>query len=463
MRTICLYFQIHQPFRLNRYRFFDIGNVHYYYDDYANESILRRVADKSFLQANKVLLNTINEHKGQFKVAFSISGPALDQFELYAPEVLDSFKQLAATGMVEFLCETESHSLASLVNREEFQKQVFAHKAKIKQYFNQEPVIFRNTELIYSDQIGADVAEMGFEGMITEGAKQILGWKSPNYLYCNALNPRLKLLLRNFKLSDDLSFRFSNKNWSEYPLTTEKYAHWLKSIDKKEENINIFLDYETFGSRQLRESGIFDFLMYFPRTVLKMTDYSFSTPSEIVRNQQPIAAVSVPSPISWADEERDITAWLGNDLQKEAFNKLYDLRETVNKCQDHRILIDWKYLQASDHFYYMSTKFFSDRPSYSYVNPYGSPYDAFINYMNVLSDFSLRLKKSVSESSKSNVNVDDLLRLLDEKEALLSQYQAQLNKVSTPVATPKAQTKRKSTTKTTSTKKSEKKKAVTQV
>ena len=243
------------------------------------------------------------------------------------------------------------------------------------------------------------------------------------------MSQRLKLLLRNFKLSDDLSFRFSNRNWSEYPLTTEKYAHWLKSIDKKEENVNIFLDYETFGGRQTRESGIFDFLLHFPRTILKTTDFTFSTPSEIVRTQQPIAAVSVPSPISWADEERDITAWLGNDLQKEAFNKLYDLREAVNRCTDPKIHIDWKYLQSSDHFHYMSTKFFSDRPSYSYINPYASPYDAFINYMNVLSDFSLRVKKNSEESDKENHNVDDLLRLLDEKDALINQYQSQLNKI----------------------------------
>jgi len=272
------------------------------------------------------------------------------------------------------------------------------------------------------------------------------------------------LLLRNFKLSDDLAFRFSNHNWSEFPLTTEKYAHWLKSIDKKEENINIFLDYETFGSRQTRESGIFDFLLHFPRTVLKMTDYNFSTPTEIVRNQQPISAVSVPFPISWADEERDITAWLGNDLQKEAFNKLYDLRETVNRCLDAKILIDWKYLQSSDHFYYMSTKFFSDRPRYSYANPYASPYDAFINYMNVLSDFSLRLKKATDESSKQTLKVDELLRLLDEKEALLSQYQAQMNKVSPIDATSKAQSKAKSPSKKSPTPKNpQKKKAVTQV
>lgn len=464
MRTICLYFQIHQSFRLSRYRFFDIGNQHYYYDDYSNESILRKVSDKSYLRANKVLLSALQEHKGQFKVAFSISGPALDQFELYAPEVLDSFKQLAATGMVEFLCETESHSLVSLLNKEEFEKQVLAHKARIKKYFNQEPVVFRNTELIYSDQIGADIADMGFEGMITEGAKHILGWKSPNYLYCNSLNPRLKLLLRNFKLSDDLSFRFSNSTWSEYPLTTEKYAHWLNTIDKKEENINIFLDYETFGSRQPAESGILDFLLHFPRTVLKMTDYSFSTPAEIIKNQQPIAAVNVPFPISWADEERDITAWLGNDLQKEAFNKLYDLKDKVNQCQDQKIQIDWKYLQTSDHFYYMSTKFFSDRPSHSYVNPYGSPYEAFINYMNVLSDFSLRVKNALEKPVKEEPKIEDLLRLLDEKEALLSQYQAQIDKALPKIEVAKAQAKTKSTSKKADTaSKAQKKKEISQI
>jgi len=435
MKTICFYFQVHQPFRLKRYRFFDIGNDPYYYDDYANESILRKIADRCYLPANKIILNLIKEYGTRFKVSYSISGSALDQFELYAPEVLESFKLLAKTGMVEFLCETDSHSLASLINRDEFEKQVYAHKAKIKKFFDQVPVVFRNTELIYSDQIGADIAEMGFEGMITEGAKQILGWKSPNYLYCNTLNPRLKLLLRNFKLSDDLSFRFANHQWSEFPLTTEKYANWLKSIDKKEENINIFLDYATFGGRLTKETGIFDFLMHFPRTILKTTDYTFSTPSEIIRNQQPIASVSVPSPISWADEERDITAWLGNDLQKEAFYKLYELRDSVNQCMDPKILIDWKYLQSSDHFYYMSTKFFSDRPSYSHVNPFGSPYEAFINYMNVLSDFTLRVKKSVQEV-KEIPNVNDLLRLLEEKDKLLSQYQAQLNKKSAtePVA-----------------------------
>ena len=427
MRTICLYFQIHQPFRLRRYRFFDIGKEHYYYDDYSNESILRKIADRSYLKTNKLLLDLIHKNKENFKIAFSISGSALDQFELYAPEVIQSFKLLSETGQVEFLCETDSHSLASLTNPGEFQRQVINHRQKIEKYFSQIPTIFSNTELIYSDQIGEQIANMGFEGMITEGAKHILGWKSPNYVYCSAVNPRLKLLLRNFKLSDDISFRFSNKNWNEYPLTTEKFAYWLNTIEKREENINIFIDYETFGGRQLSETGIFDFLKQLPQSILKQTEYSFSFPSEIIRNQQPVAPISVPSPISWADEERDLTAWLGNDLQKEAFAKLYELCDLVEQSHDPKIKIDWKYLQSSDHFYYMSTKFFSDRPTYSYVNPYESPYDAFINYMNVLSDFSIRVKKDFSDNG-TDQKIEDLIRQLAEKDKEITKYQTQLSK-----------------------------------
>jgi alpha-amylase len=372
-------------------------------------------------------LDIIRKNKDKFKVSFSISGTALDQFELYAPEVLESYKKLAKTGQVEFICETNSHSLISLSNKDEFEKQVNAHKAKILKHFGQSPVIFSNTELIYSDQIGEYIADMGFEGIITEGAKQILGWKSPNYLYCNAINPRLKVLLRNFKLSDDLSFRFSNREWSEFPLTTEKFAHWLNNIDKKEENINIFIDYESFGGKQSVESGIFDFLKHLPNAVFKYTDFSFTTPTEVVRTLQPVAPVSVPYAISWADEERDITAWLGNDLQKEAFLKLYQLTEKVNLSTDPKILIDWKYLQSSDHFYYMSTKFFSDKRTYSYVNPYESPYDAFNNYMNVLSDFSLRVKKSVNNNG-NNQEVAELIKLIDHQEKIIEQYEIELKK-----------------------------------
>lgn len=443
MRKICLFFQIHQPFRLKRYRFFDIGNDHYYYDDFSNESILRKVADRSYLKANKVLLDIIHKHKDKFKVAFSISGSALDQFELYAPEVIESFQVLAETGMVEFLCETDSHSLASLSNPSEFQRQVISHRQKIEKFFGQIPTVFSNTESIYSDQIGEQVANMGFEGMVTEGAKHILGWKSPNYLYCSAVNPRLKLLLRNFKLSDDLSFRFSNKNWNQYPLTSEKFANWLNHIEKREENVNIYIDYETFGGRQSSESGIFEFLKHLPQAIFKYSDYIFSFPSEIIRDQQPVAPISVPTPISWADEERDLATWLGNDLQKEAFAKLYSLSNLVEKSEDSKIIIDWKYLQASDHFYYMSTKFFSDRPTYLHANPYESPYDAFINYMNVLSDFTIRVKKDFSENFSEH-KIDELVRKLDEKDKEIIKYQ--IANSNTPSEEPQSTKKKSSKT-----------------
>ena len=384
------------------------------------------MADTSYLPASKALKQAIVENKGKFKIALSISGTTLDQFELYAPEVLESFQDLAKTGCVEFLGETDSHSLVSLANKEEFAKQVKIHREKIKKYFNEEPTVFRNTELIYSDQIGNDVLEMGFEAMLTEGAKHILGWKSPDFLYCSAANPRLKLLLRNFKLSDDIAFKFSNKNWSEYPLTAEKYKYWLDQLDPKEENVNLFFDFEAMGGRQHASTGILNFIKHLPQVILHDNRYSFSTPSEIIKNQQPIAPVSMEYPISWADEERDITAWLGNDMQSEAFNKLYSLRELVNQCVDQKIQIDWKYLQNSDHFYYMSTKFFTGGSNPLHSNPFGSPYEAFINYMNILSDFSIRIQDAVN--LKKYNDVDELRKILHEKDQLIAKYQGELSK-----------------------------------
>jgi alpha-amylase len=428
MRTICLYFQIHQPFRLKRYRFFNIGNDHYYYDDYLNESIISRVAERSFLQANKVIAQIIKEFGTQFKVAFSISGIALDQLELYAPEVIESFQKIAKTGSVEFLAETYSHSLAALKNKDEFTRQVNDHRQKIKQLFNQEPKVFRNTELIYSDKIGADVAEMGFTAMLTEGARHVLGWKSPNYMYCNSINPRLKVLLRNFRISDDLAFRFSNKAWSEYPLTAEKFAGWLKKLDKKEETVNLFIDYETFGEHQWMESGIFDFLRALPRVIYQNTNFTFSTPGEIASQLLPISTISVPYPISWADEERDLTAWLGNELQVDAFNRLYSLTDKVHRCGDDKIQKDWRYLQSSDHFYYMSTKFFTTGATQAYFNPYENPYEAYINYMNVLSDFSIRVNALVPEST-SDQEVAGLSQVIAEKEELIHKYEAELKRL----------------------------------
>lgn len=436
MRTICLYFQVHQPFRLRRYRFFDIGNDHYYYDDYSNESILNKVAAKCYLPANDLMLELIKKHKGKFKIAYSISGIALEQFRLYAPEVLDSFKKLAETGQVEFLSETFAHSLSSLKDKREFKAQVNAHRELIKEHFGQEPSVFRNTELIYSDEIGATVADMGFKAMLTEGAKHVLGWKSPNFLYCNAIKPKLKLLLKNFKLSDDIAFRFSNKGWPEYPLTAEKYVSWLNQVPENEEVVNLFMDYETFGEHQWAESGIFDFLRALPEIVFRDSTYSFSTPSEVAKKLQVVSAANVPNPISWADEERDLTAWLGNEMQNEAFNKLYSLEEKVYNTEDESIRQDYTYLQVSDHFYYMSTKFFSDGDVHSYFNPYDTPYDAFINYMNVLSDFEIR----VNAAQKLHVD-NDLARL----SKIIQEKDAQIEKMEKLIASKKNTGVKKST------------------
>lgn len=433
MRTICLYFQIHQPFRLKRYRFFNIGNDHYYYDDFLNESIISRVAERSYLAANKAIRQIIKENGSKFKVSFSISGIALDQMQLYTPEVIDSFRKLAQTGSVEFLAETYSHSLVALKNKDEFVRQVNEHRQKIKELFGQEPTVFRNTELIYSDQIGADVADMGFTAMLTEGPKHVLGWKSPNYLYCNAINPRLKVLLRNFRISDDVAFRFSNTAWSEFPLTAEKFTGWLNRFDKKEETVNLFIDYETFGEHQWMESGIFEFLKALPGQVHKNTNFVFSTPGEIAKNLQPISTISVPYPISWADEERDLTAWLGNEMQVDAFNRLYSFIDKVNRCDDPKIKKDWKYLQTSDHLYFMATKFFTDGAYHAYYNPYESPYEAYINYMNVLSDFGNRLFKLLPETNEDH-EIAGLSQSLAEKDELLKKYEAELKKIKSAIS-----------------------------
>ncbi|MFZ5940749.1 MAG: glycoside hydrolase family 57 protein [Bacteroidota bacterium] len=428
MRTVCLYFQVHQPFRFRRYRFFDIGNDHYYYDDYSNESILRKVADKCYLPANALILELLQKYKGKFKVAYSISGIALDQFSLYAPEVIESFRRLAETGNVEFLSESYAHSLASLDKSDEFERQVGEHREKIKELFGVEPQVFRNTELIYSDEIGARVYNMGFKAMLTEGAKHILGWKSPNYLYCNALNPKMKLLLKNYKLSDDIAFRFSNRSWDQYPLTAEKYVKWLNKMPENEEVINLFMDYETFGEHQWAETGIFEFLKAFPGKLLKQTKFTFSTPSEVADSLQVVSAANVPYPISWADEERDLTAWLGNEMQQDAFRKLYSLREKVYQSNDQEIRLDFRYLQVSDHFYYMSTKFFSDGEVHSYFNPYNGPYDAFINYMNILSDFEIRVNAAVS--GEMTDDVARLSKIIKEKDSLIKKYEEQIERFS---------------------------------
>jgi alpha-amylase len=390
-KSVCFYFQVHQPDRLRQFRFFDIGNDFHYLDDFANRTIVRRVAERCYLPANRLLHDLIIRHNGAFKVAFSISGVAIEQFERYAPEVIDSFKALAATGCVEFLAETYSHSLASLSSTAEFKRQVKQHADLMKRTFGVKPTVFRNTELVYSDAIGAAVADMGYNVMLTEGAKHILGWKSPNFVYVNAINPRLKLLLRNFNLSDDIAFRFSDKGWNGWPLTADKFADWAVSALEKDDVLNLFMDYETFGEHQRSASGIFDFLNAMPAAILSRS-LDFCTPSEAAQKNQPVAPLHVPFPISWADEERDTSAWLGNELQEEAFNKLYSLEADVYKTKDENLISVYRKLQESDHFYYMCTKFFSDGSVHSYFNPYDTPYEAFINYMNVLADFELRVK-----------------------------------------------------------------------
>ena len=393
MKSVCFYFQVHQPFRLKTYRFFNMGHDHDYYNEFENSHIMQRIAQKSYLPMNDLLLKLIEEHGKNFKVSFSITGGAIEQFEAYAPEVIESFRKLAATGNVEFLAETYAHSLASLKSKEEFKGQVELHSKKTEELFGVKPTAFRNTELIYSDEIGEMVYDMGYKTMLTEGAKHVLGWKSPNYIYCNARNPRLKVLLKNYTLSDDIAFRFSAQGWPEWPLTAEKFVGWLNDIDENEEVVNLFMDYETFGEHQWKETGIFDFMAALPALLLNTGKFQFATPTELGEKLQPVSAIQVPFPISWADEERDLTAWIGNELQDEAVDKLYALEAKVKSCNDPNITSDWYKLQNTDHFYYMCTKWFSDGDVHKYFNPYNSPYEAFINYMNVLSDFEIRVNE----------------------------------------------------------------------
>lgn len=418
MKTICFYFQIHQPYRLKRYRFFDIGADHYYYDDFNNEEILTRIATRSYLPANQLLLEMIEASKGKFKVAFSISGVALDQLEMHAPEVIDSFKKLAQTGCVEFLSETYAHSLSSIDDPEEFQNQVNQHSKRIKALFGQKPTVFRNTELIYSDDIAEMVYKMGYKTIITEGAKHILGWKSTNFVYGSVVHPSIKLLLKNSKLSDDISFRFSDQRWAEFPLTAEKFIDWIARIPENEKLVNLFMNYETLGNLQPRESGIFEFMRALPRFAAEK-GLRFSTPSEVAEAFKPVEALPVPHYISWADEERDISAWLGNTLQKEAFRKLYSLGERIRMTKDHGLLQDWLYLQTSDHFFYMSTKRSSDGAMHSRFSPYESAFDAFTNYMNVLSDFILRVSAQYP-SSIDNEELNSLLTTIQNQEETIA-------------------------------------------
>lgn len=387
MKTICLYFEIHQNIHLKRYRFFDIGTDHYYYDDYENEHAITETAQKSYIPALQALLEMARMHPGYFKCAISLSGVAVEQLENHAPDVIELLQELNETGCVEFLAEPYSHGLSSLTNEEAFKEDVQKQARLMKEMFGKEPKVIRNSSLIYSDDIGEVVASMGFKGMITEGARHILGWKSPHYLYHCALNPDLKLLLRDYKLSDDIALRFANPQWSEYPLFADTYVDWIASLPENEKVINIFMELCALGMFQPLSSHILDFLKAIPGYA-KERGISFATPSEIIASNNSVDALEVPYPMSWTDEERDTSFCLGNVMQREAFEKLYSMADRVRMCRDRRIKQDWDYLQASNNFRFMSTK----SASYGmYRGIYDSPYDAFTNYMNILADFMNRV------------------------------------------------------------------------
>lgn len=391
MSAICFYFQVHQPYRLRHYTFFDIGQSPFYEDEDANCGILLKVARKCYLPMNALLLKLIKRHEGRFKISFSISGTALDQFEAYAPEVIQSYRELMATGCVEMLSETYTHSLSFLYSPEEFRAQVRQHDDRIEELFGVRPVVFRNTELIYNNALARAVEDMGYKAILAEGADHVLGWRSPNFLYRPAGCDKLKLLLKNYSLSDDIAFRFSNHQWPEFPLTADKFTNWAQAAVASGNIINLFMDYETFGEHQWETTGIFQFMEALPDYILRLPGFGFVTPSEAADRYEPVADLDVHNFMSWADAERDLTAWLGNDMQHDAIEAVYRLEPKIRQLNNPGMLRTWQRLQTSDHFYYMCTKWFADGDVHSYFNPYGTPYDAYINYMNVLADFSMRI------------------------------------------------------------------------
>ncbi|MGB2754534.1 MAG: glycoside hydrolase family 57 protein [Phycisphaerae bacterium] len=391
MASVCFYFQVHQPFRLRRYSVFD--SAANYFDDFKNAEICRKVASKCYLPTNRVLLDLVRKYGRDFAVSFSIAGVAMEQFEHWAPEVVQSFQALVDTGQVELLAETYYHSLSFLYSREEFREQVASHSAKMAEVFGVRPTVFRNTELIYNNDLGHFVQGMGYQGVLAEGADHILGYRSPNFVYRPVGADRISLLLKNYRLSDDIAFRFSDRGWAEWPLTAEKFAGWVNQVNGNGYVVNLFMDYETFGEHQWADSGIFDFLYHVPEHVLKHPDNNFMTPSQVVRTYAPVAELDIPHMISWADVERDLSAWLGNAMQSNALHELYRLEEQVKQKGDPQLLHDWRCLQTSDHFYYMCTKWFADGDVHKYFNPYESPYDSYINFMNVLDNLRTRLRR----------------------------------------------------------------------
>ena len=420
MRNICFYFQIHQPLRLKRYRFFEIGQDHYYYDDFQTEDRIRTLVEQSYLTANRTISEMIRSSNGKFKCAFSISGVALEQLEQYAPEVIDSFKELANTGSVEFLGETYAHSLSSIYDTNEFESQIKAHADKIESLFGHRPTAFRNSELIYSDEIGEIISKAGFKVMLIDEAKHILGWKSPNFVYNHSYISKFKLLIRNQKLSDDIGFRFSHNNWHDYPLTAEKLIGWLAAMPENEKIVNLWMSYESFGLYQPAFTGIFDFLKALPYHAMEQK-MSFVTPTEAAKKNESAGAITIPYPISWAGHEKDLSPWTGNDLQQEALNKLYAVGERVRLCQDKSLQHDWLMLQSTDHFRYMSHK---DAVGTNYDNAY----EAFMNYMNVLADFLERVDYQYPTSIE-NEELNELLKTINNQDKEIEELQAEVKKL----------------------------------
>jgi alpha-amylase len=388
--SVCFYFQVHQPFRLRRYTVFD--SEPNYFDDYKNGEICRKVANKCYRPANETILSLIKTCGGRFRVAYSLTGLGIEHFKRYAPDVLDSFKRLGDTGCVEFLGETYHHSLSFLYSREEFAEQIVLHRKCMQELFGQTPTVFRNTELIYNNDLAHFVSSLGFKAIMCEGADHVLGYRSPDYLYRPPGCGDVILLLKNYRLSDDIAFRFSNRDWKEWPLTAETFARWVNQVNGNGFTVNLFMDYETLGEHQWAETGIFDFLRRLPHEILRHPDNDFKTPSEVAAAYAPVGEYDVPHMVSWADTERDLSAWLGNAMQSNALHELYRLEAEVKAKGDPAILEDWRKLQTSDHFYYMCTKWFADGDVHKYFNPYESPYDSYINFMNVLDNLRARLR-----------------------------------------------------------------------
>jgi alpha-amylase len=395
MKSVCFYFQVHQPYRVKHYRVFDIGNDPEYFNDRSesdlnNRKIVEKVARKSYVPATRLILELLRRHPN-FKVSFSFSGIALEQLERYAPEALQLFKEVVDTGRAEVLGETYYHSLAFFYSQPEFERQVGKHRDLIRRIFGVWPRVFRNTELSYRNDLAHWAERSGYDGIIAEGWDPILGWRSPNYVYRPVGTKNIKLLLKNYRLSDDVAFRFSSRSWSEWPLTTEKYGQWLGVAEG--DTVNLFMDYETFGEHQWEDTGIFHFLEALPDEVFRNSGLDFKTPSEVIASYDARDHVDMPHVVTWADTDRDLTAWVGNPMQEAAIRAVYGLEDKVLDINDHKLLEDWRRLQTSDHFYYMCTKWFADGDVHAYFSPYESPYDAYIAYMNALSDLRLRLEK----------------------------------------------------------------------